>query len=76
MNIKTSISLPDTIIDKVDRFRGPDRDRSAFIAEALAVFLAALESKQRAADELASLNAIADELNVEAEDVLTFQAPW
>jgi metal-responsive CopG/Arc/MetJ family transcriptional regulator len=63
------VNLPDDLAAQIDRMA---QDRTTFVAEAVRRLL--LESgTQPAEDETARINELADELNVEAEDVLEYQ---
>ena len=73
MKVKTSITLPEEILDAVDRVAGPSRNRSAVIERAVREFLAAGERRQRDARDREILDAQAERLNREAEDVLSYQ---
>ena len=64
-----TVQLPEDLAAEIDRV---SNDRSVFVANA--VRQALRESVgPRLADEIARINAIADELNSEASDVLDYQ---
>ena len=67
---KTSVTLPDDLLEKIDR---TDSNRSSFLERAARQYLACLEREQREKQDLAILNAQADRLNQEALDVLEYQ---
>jgi len=70
MATQTSIHLPDELSAELFR-RAPNQDeRSNLIAEALRYFF---NTHQGNSEELERINALADELNQEAEDVLDYQ---
>ena len=70
MATQTSIYLPDELLAELFR-RAPNQDeRSGLIAEALRYFFS---THQDDSTELERINALADELNEEAEDVLNYQ---
>jgi metal-responsive CopG/Arc/MetJ family transcriptional regulator len=74
MKEKTSITLSRDILAKVDRLAGSKHSRSAFIERVLRKYL---RDRQRAAAherDLTRLNRAADRLNLEASDVLEYQA--
>lgn len=71
MRIKTSVTLPKDLLDRMDAV---ERNRSAFIEQAARVYLANLERQRRNARDLQILNANASWLNAEAADVLDYQA--
>lgn len=74
MKVKTSITLSEELLRRVDRAAGTT-SRSAFIEAVLQGFLRerALEEEQRRDRRL--LDAAAERLNREVEDVLDYQAP-
>ena len=69
MRIKTSVSLPGELLEKIDEF---DSNRSAFLERAAWSYLAASAKSMRDAKDAVILERIADELNEES-DVLAFQ---
>ena len=70
MKLKTSITLPDDLLSRIDR---ADSNRSAFLEKAARQYLAQLEKEMRDARDTEILNARADRLNKEALDVLDYQ---
>jgi metal-responsive CopG/Arc/MetJ family transcriptional regulator len=74
MKTKISITLSTDLLLKIDRLIGFDGSRSAFIEKVLSDHLQKLEREEIGARELILLNANADYLNREAEDVLRYQA--
>lgn len=70
---KTSITLSKDVLRAVDRVAGSKQSRSAFIEAVLAEHLRARERAERDARDLELINAQADELNAEVEDVLGYQ---
>jgi len=75
MKEKTSVTLSPEVLTGIDRLAGSKRSRSAFIEDVLRQYLRERAQKERGARDLAILNKFADEMNVEAEDVLRYQAP-
>ena len=73
MKIKTSITLPEEILEAVDRLVGPANNRSAVIEQAVREFLASQERRQRDARDREILDKHAQRLSREAEDVLSYQ---
>jgi metal-responsive CopG/Arc/MetJ family transcriptional regulator len=67
---KTSVTLPDDLLEKIDR---TDSNRSSFLERAARQYLAYLERDQREKQDSAILNSQADRLNEEALDVLEYQ---
>jgi len=70
VRVKISITLPDDLLKRIDRV---GRNRSAFIEWACRVYLARLEKTEREGRDIQIINAHADILNEEAEDVLEYQ---
>lgn len=63
------VVLPDDLAEQIDHV---SRDRTAFVTEAVRRLLR--ESSETTTDaEVARINAVVDELNREAEDVLEYQ---
>jgi metal-responsive CopG/Arc/MetJ family transcriptional regulator len=74
MKQKTSITLSPEVLRAVDAMAGASSNRSRIIEQALVEFLERRRRAQREARDLAILEAAADELNREIEDVLDYQA--
>jgi metal-responsive CopG/Arc/MetJ family transcriptional regulator len=70
VRLKTSVTLPDDLLEKIDR---TNSNRSSFLEQAARQYLAYLERNQREKQDLAILNAQATSLNEEALDVLEYQ---
>ncbi len=73
MEIKTSITLSDEILEAIDLHIGGFRSRSEFLETAARKFIAQLARKEAERRDLEIINRHADSLNAEAEDVLTYQ---
>jgi metal-responsive CopG/Arc/MetJ family transcriptional regulator len=75
MKEKTSITLSTDVLAKVDHLAGSKLSRSAVIEQLLRDYF--LERDRRAvhARDLERINAAADRLNLEAAEVLEYQAP-
>ncbi len=75
MKIKTSITLSEDLLRKIDaRVEAQRRSRSEFIEEAVRAFLAQADRAALQAREAALLREHAAALNVEMADVLEYQA--
>jgi metal-responsive CopG/Arc/MetJ family transcriptional regulator len=74
MKVKTSISISKSVLAEVDRLAGTEKSRSAFVEAVLRSYL--LESNKVAlhARDLVRINRAAYQLNLEADDVLEYQA--
>jgi metal-responsive CopG/Arc/MetJ family transcriptional regulator len=70
VRMKTSVTLPDDLLKKIDR---ADSNRSSFLERAARQYLAYLERDQRERLDMTILNAQASSLNEEALDVLQYQ---
>ena len=70
MRIKTSITLPEDLLQCIDR---ADSNRSALIERATRAYLARLERTRREARDAEIIDANAERLNREAMDVLEYQ---
>jgi metal-responsive CopG/Arc/MetJ family transcriptional regulator len=73
MKIKTSITLSGELLESIDRIFGKQKNRSEFIERAVWDFIRRQKQNRRDLKDLDILNKKADELNREAEDVLSYQ---
>lgn len=73
MKEKTSITLSSDILAKIDNVAGSRLSRSAFIEGVLRIYFRERARRKIHARDLERINAAADRLNSEAEDVLTYQ---
>jgi metal-responsive CopG/Arc/MetJ family transcriptional regulator len=74
MKEKTSITLSSDVLAKIDRLAGPKASRSAFIERVLREYFRERARRKVHAQDLERINAAADRLNLEAADVLEYQA--
>jgi metal-responsive CopG/Arc/MetJ family transcriptional regulator len=70
MRVKTSVTLPSTLLEEIDSL---DTNRSAFLERAARMYLAQVAKTLRDASDAALLERNADRLNKEAADVLDYQ---
>lgn len=70
VRVKTSITLPDDLIRRLDEV---DRNRSAVLERAARAYLARLEAEEHDRRDLEILNRHATRLNREAADTLGYQ---
>lgn len=70
MKVKTSVTLPEDLLADIDQ---ADSNRSSFIERASRAYLSQMEKTRRDEKDLALINANAERLNREAEDVLEYQ---
>jgi len=73
MKVKTSITLSSDTLDAIDQLAGDGSNRSRVIERAVLEFINRRRRAIREQRDLEILNAGADELNREAEDVLEYQ---
>jgi metal-responsive CopG/Arc/MetJ family transcriptional regulator len=74
MKQKTSITLSSDILARVDHLAGSKLSRSAFIERVLRIYFQDRTRRKLHARDLERINAAADRLNAEAEEVLAYQA--
>ena len=74
MKEKTSITLSKDVLENVDRLAGSKHSRSAFIERVLRSYLRERAKAAVQARDLKRINNAADRLNVEAAEVLDYQA--
>ena len=74
MKEKTSITLSKDVLAKVDRLAGSKQSRSAFIERVLRRYLRERSRAALNARDLERINRAADRLNLEAAEVLEYQA--
>ena len=70
MRVKTSITLPQDLLVRLDRI---DKNRSALLERAARAYLAHLDKAEREKRDLQIINANAERLNREAMDTLEYQ---
>jgi len=73
MKEKTSITLSDEVLRKIDRLAGSSRSRSAFIENVLRRYLLERERAAVQARDLERINRAAEQLNSEAAEVMEYQ---
>ena len=74
MKLKTSVTLSEDIVKRLDRAARKGENRSQAIERLLRERLSAEARKATDLKDLALIDQHAAELNAEAEDVLTYQA--
>ena len=72
MKEKTSITLSNEVLTKIDRLAGSS-SRSAFIEKVLRRYLVELDRAAIQARDLERINRAAEQLNSEAADVMEYQ---
>jgi metal-responsive CopG/Arc/MetJ family transcriptional regulator len=74
MKEKTSITLSKDVLESVDRLAGSKHSRSAFIERVLRRYLRQRAKAALQGRDLERINNAADRLNLEAAEVLEYQA--
>ncbi len=74
MKEKTSITLSRDVLENVDRLAGSKHSRSAFIESVLRRYLRQRAKAALQARDLERINKAAERLNLEAAEVLDYQA--
>jgi metal-responsive CopG/Arc/MetJ family transcriptional regulator len=74
MKAKTSLTLSEELVAKLDRLAGPKVSRSAFIEQVLRDFVEGRAQARRDARDVAAINRHAAKLNAEMKDALSLQA--
>jgi metal-responsive CopG/Arc/MetJ family transcriptional regulator len=74
MKEKTSITLSSEVLAGIDRLAGSKQSRSAFIERVLRRYLRERARAAAQARDLELINGAADRLNLEAAEVLDYQA--
>jgi Arc/MetJ-type ribon-helix-helix transcriptional regulator len=75
MKVKTSITLSSDVLAAIDQHSGEFRSRSEFLEVSAREFLRRLARAAADRRDLCILDQCAEALNVEAEDVLSYQVP-
>jgi metal-responsive CopG/Arc/MetJ family transcriptional regulator len=73
MKTKTSVTLSQDILELIDQNAQGEKNRSAFIETAVRAYLTVIKHHKRDQDDLLIINRLAEKLNSEASDVLSFQ---
>ncbi len=73
MKVKTSVTLSEEIVYRLDRLVGPGGNRSAVLERALDAYLTEQERNRRDARDLEILDRDSKTLNREARKVLGYQ---
>lgn len=72
--MKTSLTLSEDLVAKLDSLAGPEASRSAFIEKILRDFVEGRAQARRDAREVAAINRHTAKLNAEMKDALSFQS--
>jgi mRNA interferase MazF len=73
MKTKTSVTLSEDLLQLIDENANGERNRSAFIETAVRAYLEVVKRHRRDRNDLSIINRLAERLNSEASDVLSYQ---
>ncbi|MEO5924615.1 MAG: hypothetical protein ABIR70_12390 [Bryobacteraceae bacterium] len=73
MRVKTSITLPEDLLSRLDKV---DKNRSALLERAALAYLDRLSRQERDRRDVEIINRNADRLNREVEDAMEYQQIW
>jgi metal-responsive CopG/Arc/MetJ family transcriptional regulator len=71
--VKTSVTLAEEIVEELDRITGEGCNRSQMIERAVAEYIERQRRRIRETRDLEILNRLAEQLNEEVDDVLSYQ---
>ena len=74
MKTKTSLTLSEDLIARIDKLAGSKVSRSSYIEQILRDFVDGRAQARKDAREIAAINRHAAQLNAEMNDALSFQA--
>jgi len=75
MKVKTSVILPNDLLEIVNSLSGKYKSRSQFIEIALRYYIAQIKREKQNSRDLEIIDRFADRLNKETYDVLKYQIP-
>jgi metal-responsive CopG/Arc/MetJ family transcriptional regulator len=75
MRVKTSVILPNDLLEMVKSLSGHYKSRSQFIEIALRYYIAQIKREKQNSRDLEIINRFADRLNEETKDALRYQIP-
>jgi metal-responsive CopG/Arc/MetJ family transcriptional regulator len=73
MKAKTSLTLSEDLVARIDRLAGPKISRSAYVEQILRDFVDGRAQARKDARETAAINRHSVQLNAEMSDSLSFQ---
>lgn len=76
MKVKTSITISEYILREMDNLLNQSGSRSSFIEQALLEYIQHHKKLMRDHKDLELINAHAEEMNEEADDILSFQVEF
>ncbi len=76
MKVRTSVTLPEELLTKVNALAGKTRKRSEIVECALRDYMAKEKRKKLNTRDIEIINEHADLINKQVEETLEFQAEW
>lgn len=76
MKVRTSVTLPEELLTKVDALTGKNRNRSEIVECALRDYVAREKPEKLNTRDIEIINEHADLINKQVEETLEFQAEW
>ncbi len=76
MKVRTSITLPEELLVKVDELAGSKNRRSKIVESALVAYVEKKTPRKRNQRDIDIINKNADLINKQVEETLEFQAEW
>lgn len=76
MKVRTSVTLPEDLLVKIDRLTNKKHTRSAVIESALRDYVAKSTPKRLNRKDIEIINRNAELLNKQVEETLEFQVEW
>jgi len=73
MKMKTSLTLSEDLVARIDKLAGSKISRSSYIEQILRDFVDGVAQARKDARQIAAINRHAAELNAEMSDALSFQ---
>ncbi len=73
MKTKTSLTLSEDLVARIDKLAGPKISRSAYIEQILQDFVEGRAQARKDARDISAINRQATQLNAEMTDALSFQ---
>lgn len=76
MKVRTSVTLPEELLVKVDKLAGSRNRRSKIVESALTAYVAKAKPQKLNKRDIEIINRNAELINKQVEETLEFQAEW
>ena len=76
MKTKTSVTISEDVLRMIDKNVKGEQNRSAFIETAVRAYFEVIKRHRRDQSDLGIINRLAEKMNEEANDVLSYQAEF